>query len=64
MPYKGIETTDFACQSVEMTGVFVRTVYDPILNFVPPFATLCNARQKNRWCNGGAILYKNRILDI
>ena len=52
MPYKGIETTDFACQSVEMTGdFFVRAVYDPILNFVPPFATLCNARQKNRWCN-------------
>ena len=36
MPYKGIETTDFACQSVEMTGVFLRTVYDPILNLVPP----------------------------
>ena len=35
MPYKGIETTDFACQSVEMTGdFFVRAVYDPILNLV------------------------------
>ncbi len=43
MPYKGIETTDFACQSVEMTGVFLgRAVYDPILNLVPPF---CNPMQ-------------------
>ena len=64
MPYKGIETTDFACQSVEMTGVFLRTVYDPILNLVPPLATLCNARYKNRWYAGGTLLHKNRILDI